>query len=122
MRTSHIITLAAGGLFVAGIGAAFALGLRLAPLEGRSFDRDAAIAAADAYSAEIARDACARRLSVRLGNPSQVTDHRSVQNVSITSSTSSRLIALGLEILPQIGGFRVFAAHPGGALGRLGCG
>ncbi|TGY89238.1 hypothetical protein E5163_08960 [Marinicauda algicola] len=57
MRTSHIITLAAGGLLVGGIGAAFALGLRLAPLEGRSFDRDAAVAAAGAYSAEIARDA-----------------------------------------------------------------
>ena len=33
MRTSHIITLAAGGLFVAGIGAAFAMG---APEKGPS--------------------------------------------------------------------------------------
>lgn len=56
MRTLHVIGLAGGTLAVIAIGAAFAFGLRLAPLEGRAFDRAAAIEAAGAYSAEITRD------------------------------------------------------------------
>lgn len=46
--------LGALGLIIAGL---FAAGLRLAPLHGRSFDTDAARAAASAYDVEITRDA-----------------------------------------------------------------
>lgn len=57
MKTVHTIAIAAGGVLAVAIGAAFALGLRLVPLEGRDFDARAAIDAAETYSAEITRDA-----------------------------------------------------------------
>lgn len=57
MKTIQTIGVAAGGVLAVAIGAAFAFGLRLTPLEGRSFDADAAIADAETYSVEITRDA-----------------------------------------------------------------
>lgn len=50
------IALGAGVVIALGVAGLFAAGLRLAPLHVRDFDRDAAIAAATAYSAEITRD------------------------------------------------------------------
>ena len=49
---------AAGGAaaLAAVLAALFAAGLRLAPLHGRDFDRQAALAAAESYNAEITRD------------------------------------------------------------------
>jgi acyl-homoserine lactone acylase PvdQ len=54
----RLVWIGAGGVLLAGVIAAlFAAGLRLAPMHGRSFDRAAAIAAAESYDAEITRDA-----------------------------------------------------------------
>ena len=50
------LALGAAGLSAAAIAALFAAGLRLAPLHTRDFDPQAAIRAADSYSAEITRD------------------------------------------------------------------
>ncbi|MFW6413248.1 MAG: penicillin acylase family protein, partial [Oceanicaulis sp.] len=50
------IALGAGAVLALAVAGLFAAGLRLAPLETRSFDADAAIERARAYSAEITRD------------------------------------------------------------------
>jgi penicillin amidase/acyl-homoserine-lactone acylase len=56
MTRLQIILSGLAAVLVLATGVMFAFGLRLAPLELRSFDRSAAIAAADGYDAEITRD------------------------------------------------------------------
>lgn len=56
MRVGRIILIAVPVVLALAVAGAFAAGLRLVPLEVRSFDADAAIAEARAFEAEIFRD------------------------------------------------------------------